>query len=141
MIPRVVAAMSDLAHFTVTTGNLVMSPRSEVGERTLDMLKPIARAGFGTVAGLSIVLEIHRVDSDTEAWVFTLGYGTDPAVRCWLSRTRNPDLWEFGIPEPPAPWLAVALLHEAANLTREQVFMLEDAERCVAWAFLEAGLA
>jgi hypothetical protein len=34
--------MSDLAHFTVTTGNLVMSPRSEVGERTLDMLKPIA---------------------------------------------------------------------------------------------------
>jgi hypothetical protein len=129
--------MSDVAHFTVTTDNLVMSPRSVVGERTLDMLKPIARAGFGTVAGLSILLETHRVDNDAEAWVFTLGYGTEPAVRCWLSRTRNPDLWQFGIPEPPAPWLAVAFLDEAATLTHEQVFILEEAERCVAWAFLE----
>lgn len=129
--------MSDLAHFTVTTGNLIMCPRSGVDERALDMLKPIARAGYGTVAGLSIVLEIHRVDNDAEDWVFTLGYGTQPAVRCWLSRTRNPDLWQFGIPEPPAPWLTVALLDEASKLTPDQVFMLGDAERCVAWAFLE----
>ena len=117
-----------------------MSPRGEVDERTLDMLKPIALAGFGTVAGLSIVLEIHRVDNDTEACIFTLGYGPQPAVRCWLSRTRNPDLWQFGLPEPPAPWLAVTLLDEAANLTPDQLFMLGDAERCVAWAFLEAAL-
>jgi hypothetical protein len=59
------------------------------------------------------------------------------AVRCWLSRDPNPDLWDFDIPEPSAPWLAVALLDEAANLTPDQVFMLGDAERCVAWARLE----
>ena len=131
--------MSDLAHFTVTNNNLLMSPRSEVDERTLEMLKPIARAGLGMVAGLSIVLETHHLGSDElETWVFTLGFKPDaPAVRCWLSRTRNPDFWQFGIPEPPAPWLAVARLEEAVNLTPDQVSMLGETERCVAWAFLE----
>jgi hypothetical protein len=102
------------------------------------MLKPVVRAGFGMVAGLSIMLETHRVDSDAEVWVFTLGYKPDvPAVRCWLSRTPNPDFWQFGMGEPPAPWLAVAFLDELANLTSEQVLALGDAERCVAWALLE----
>ena len=99
--------MSNLAHFTVTTGNLIMSPRSQVDERTLEMLTPVARAGFGIVGGLSIVLETHRRDADGETWVFTLGFKADtPAVRCWLSRGSSPDLWQFGVPEPPAPWLA-----------------------------------
>jgi hypothetical protein len=90
------------------------------------------------VAGLSIVLESHQLHNDAETWVFALGYNPDvPAVRCWLSRTANPDFWQFGVPEPPAPWLAVALLDEAANLTNEQVLALGDAERCVAWALLE----
>jgi hypothetical protein len=71
-------------------------------------------------------------------WVFTLGFKHDvPAVRCWLSRTPNADLWQFGVPEPPTPWLAVALLDEAANLTPEQVLTVGDAEQCVAWALLE----
>jgi hypothetical protein len=91
-----------------------MSPRSEVDERTLEMLKLIVRAGLGMVAGVQIALESHHVHNDTETWVFTLG-----------------------VPEPPAPWLAVALLDEAVNLTSEQVLALEDAERCVAWALLE----
>jgi hypothetical protein len=130
--------MSDLAHFTVTTQKLLMVPRSEVDERTMEMLKPIVRAGLGMVAGLQIVLESHQVHEGTESWVFTLGYKPDvPAVRCWLSRTPNADLWQFGVPEPPAPWLAVALLDEATNLTNEQVLALGDAERCVAWALLE----
>jgi len=131
--------MSDLAHFTVMNNNLLMSQRSEVDELTLEMLKPIARAGLGMVAGLSIVLETHHLGSDElETWVFTLGFKPDaPTVRCWLSRTRNSDFWQFGIPEPPAPWLAVARLEEAVNLTPDQVSMLGVTERCVAWAFLE----
>lgn len=116
-----------------------MSPRSEVDDRTLDMLKPIVRAGFGSVAGLFIVLETHHHDGEAETWIFTLGFKPyAPAVRCWLSRSRNADFWQFGIPEPPPPWLPVALLNEVANLTPDQVFMLGDTERCVAWAFLEA---
>jgi hypothetical protein len=132
---------SNLNHYTVDTGDLRISPRSEVDERTLEMLTPIARAGLGIIAGLSIVLETHRVDKDAEVWVFTLGFKPDaPAVRCWLSRTPNPDLWQFGMPEPPAPWLAVALLDEAATLTNEQVSALGDSERCVAWALLETAV-
>jgi hypothetical protein len=42
--------MTNLSHFTVTTGDLRMSPRSEVRERTLEMLKPVVRAGFSIVA-------------------------------------------------------------------------------------------
>ncbi|MBV8772749.1 MAG: hypothetical protein JO166_10555, partial [Deltaproteobacteria bacterium] len=107
-------------------------------ERTLEMLKPIVRAGFGMVAGLRIALESHHVHNNTEAWVFTLGYKADaPAVRCWLSRTPNPDLWQFGVAEPPAPWLAVALLDDASTLMSEQLSTLGDSERCVAWALLE----
>lgn len=133
--------MSDLAHFTVGRGDLWMCPRSGVDERTMEMLKPIVRAGFGTVAGLSIVLETHQLDAEAETWVFTLAFEPYvPAVRCWLSRTPNPELWHFGIPEPPAPWLAVALLDEAGNITPDQLLALRDAERCVAWALLEAAL-
>jgi hypothetical protein len=129
---------SNLSHYTVDTGDLRISPRNEVDERTLEMLTPIVRAGLGIIAGLSIVLETHRVDKDAEVWVFTLGFKPDaPAVRCWLSRTPNAEFWQFGVPEPPAPWLAVALLDEATNLTSEQVFTLGNVERCVAWACLE----
>src|SRR5262245_30763063 len=112
------ANAEQLSHFTVTTGDLRMSLRSEADERTLEMLLPIVRAGLGMVAGLSIFLESHIHHNDTETWVFTLGYKPEvPAVRCWLSRTPNPDLWQFGVPEPPAPWLAVASLDEIAQLT------------------------
>ncbi|HJU12286.1 MAG TPA: hypothetical protein VJ728_15490 [Candidatus Binataceae bacterium] len=76
-----------------------MSPRSEVDDSTIEMFKPIVRAGLGMVAGLAIFLESHQVHNDTEVWVFTVGYKHDvPAVRCWLSRTINPDLWQFGVP-------------------------------------------
>jgi hypothetical protein len=82
--------MSNLSHFTVTTGDLRTSPRSEIDDRTMEMLTPVVRAGFGIVGGLSIVLETHHVDNDAEAWVFTLGFKSDvPAVRCWLSRTSK----------------------------------------------------
>jgi hypothetical protein len=132
---------SNLSHYTVDTGDLRISPRNEVDERTLEMLTPIVRAGLGIIAGLSIVLETHRVDKDAEVWVFTLGFKPDaPAVRCWLSRTPNAEFWQFGVPEPLAPWLAVALLDEATNLTSEQVSALGDSERCVAWALLETAV-
>jgi hypothetical protein len=72
---------SSLNHYTVDTGDLRISPRNEVGERTLEMLTPIVRAGLGIVGGLSIVLETHRVDKDAEVWVFTLGFKPD-ASRC-----------------------------------------------------------
>jgi hypothetical protein len=129
---------NELSHYTVVTGDLRMSPHNEVDERTLEMLKPIVRAGLGMVAGLSILLEHHHVDKNAEVWVFTLGFKHDvPAVRCWLSRTPNANFWQFGVPEPPAPWLAVASLDEIAQLTHDQVVALEAAERCVAWALLE----
>ena len=127
-----------LSHFTVTTGDLRMSLRSEVDERTMEMLKPILWAGLGMIAGVSILLEQHHVDKHSEVWAFTLGFRHDVlAVRCWLSRTANAELWQFGVPEPPAPWLAVALLDDAADLTPEQLSALEGTERCVAWALLE----
>ena len=81
--------MSDLAHYTVLTGNLRMSPRTEVDEGILDILKPVVRVGVGlaSVRGLSIVIESHRFNSEfqsaiqrrdnwRECWVFTLGRNT-----------------------------------------------------------------
>jgi hypothetical protein len=57
---------NELSHYTVPTGDLRTSPRSEIDDLTMEMLTPVVRAGFGIVGGLSIVLETHHVDNDAE---------------------------------------------------------------------------
>jgi hypothetical protein len=52
--------MSDLSHHTVLTGDLRISPRSEVDERILEMLKPVVRAGFGIVPDCRPITLIAR---------------------------------------------------------------------------------
>lgn len=133
--------MSDLAHFTVTTGNLIMSPRTEVDERTMELLKPIVRAGFGIVAGLSIFLESHIRHNDSETWVFTLGYKPDvPAARCWLSRSPKRTCGNSGSPSRRRPGLQSHCWTRWRTSRASRSLALGDAERCVAWAFLEATL-
>jgi hypothetical protein len=125
--------MNVLIHITLNSGDERISPRSEVSDETIAILKPVVAAGGGEIAGLHILMEA--------ADVFTLGWQADtPAVRCYLAEEPNPTLWkqtEGEGSEPTGPWLAVRLLFGALQCTTEQVMTLGDAERCIAWAIME----
>ena len=125
--------MNVLIHITLNSGDERISPRSEVSDGTIAILKPVVAAGGGEIAGLHILMEAANV--------FTLGWQADtPAVRCYLAEEPNPTLWkqtEGEGSEPAGTWLAVRLLPGALQCTTEQVMTLSDAERCIAWAIME----
>jgi hypothetical protein len=125
--------MDALIHITLNSGDARISPRSEVSDDTIAILKPVVAAGGGEVAGLHITMEA----ADT----FTLGWQPDtPAVRCYLAKQPNPALWKQAGgqgSEPTGTWLAVRLLPGALQCTTDQVMMLGDAERHVAWSIIE----
>jgi hypothetical protein len=125
--------MDVLIHITLNSGDERISPRSEVDDDTIAILKPVVAAGGGEVAGLHILME--------GANVFILGWQADtPAVRCYLAKEPNPALWKQTDgqgSEPTGTWLAVRLLPGALECTTDQVMMLGNAERCIAWTILE----
>jgi hypothetical protein len=128
--------MDVLIHITLNSGDERISSRSEGRDDIIEMLKPVVAAGGGEVAGLYITME--------GANVFTLGWQADtPAVRCYVAKEPNPTLWKQAAgqgSEPTGIWLAVRLLPGALECTTDQVMMLGDAERCIAWAILETPL-
>ena len=126
-----------------------------MGADVLALLRPMVRAGGGVVRGLRVRL------SAPPPWLggvdYDLGWSTDPTapdVRCvlcwspgehaaWWEHARRFTAWlRVATPTEPAavPWLAVALQPSALSRPPDQLAMLGDAERCVAWACLtEAG--
>ena len=122
-----------LIHITLNSGDERISRRGEGHDDIIAMLKPLVAGGGGEIAGLHILMEAANV--------FTLGWHADTtAVRCYLAKEPNPMLskqTEGEGSEPTGPWLAVRLLPGALQCTTEQVMMLGDAERCIAWAIME----
>ena len=125
--------MDALIHITLSSGDARISSRSEVHDDIVEILKPIVDAGGGEISDLHVVFE--------SASVFNLGWHPDaPAVRCYLAKEPNPPLWKQAGgqgSEPTGLWLAVRLLPDALHCTTDQIMMLGDAERCVAWAIIE----
>lgn len=142
---------TSLLHLTLTSGHVRESPRREVGNDIVALLRPIVAAGRGVVHGLNITIERSRPGGAA----FNLGWSSDPTapdVRCllcwdprahaaWWDEARALTAWlRVALPAEPAgwPWLAVALQPTALSRTPIQLHMLGDAERCVAWALLDA---
>ncbi len=125
--------MDAVSHITLNSGDARISLRSEVPDNAIQMIKPVVAAGGGELAGLHITMEAANI--------FTLGWQAEiPAVRCYLANEPNPTLWkqaEGQGSEPTGIWLAVRLLPGALQCSTEQVMMLGDAERCIAWAIIE----
>ena len=125
--------MDALIHITLNSGDARISPRSEVPDNIVEILKPVVAAGDGKIAGMYVTME--AVDT------FTLGWHPDaPAVHCYLAKEPNAGRWKQAqgeSSEPTGPWLAVRLLLGALHCTTDQIMMLGDAERCVAWAIIE----
>lgn len=137
-----------LQHVTMTTGNVVQSPRSGVQQGTLELLRPLLAAGRGVAAG--IPFEVVRRQPGSAL----LTIGAPPAVLCGVcwDQERSADGWaamlaashEAGMRSLPAelpavPWLAVVILPSgAALMSLETIMMLGDMERCLAWTLIEA---
>ncbi len=146
--------MSTLAHLTLATGHLRMSPRAEVGPEALAILAPIVRAGAGLVPGMpgvqitirrpgsgQALIIIHAADGLTYI-VAGLAWSQDAADALWptlIEMVRDAGAAHSVLRRPDhLPWLAVALTPATVMLGREKIGMLGDLERCLAWAILEA---
>lgn len=148
--------MNTLAHLTLNTGHLRMSPRSEVSEEAIRALDPILAAGRGICPGLptlTIVVK-QRQPGRTIILIGDLRYGTalvavvaweeDAALHAWhslatLARSQSHAIGEsIGALEMPAtlPWLAVHLASASAFLAPDVMAAIGDLERCLAWAIL-----
>lgn len=123
-------------------------------------LAPLVRAARSAprnIGGGVILARLHGTlyDGRREAEVYELSMDTrHPAVHCTLCLTagahgaywrdaldhyaRNPvQTAAAGLVEPSVPWLAVEMLPGAIEYTPDELMMLADAERCVAWVIAE----
>lgn len=149
--------MNTLAHLTLNTGHLRMSPRSEVRDETIRVLDPAVRGGKHTVQGMQIEVNRHKNGAS-----FGIGIGGHTMILgavIWNEATAE-TTWESMVDayrvqhgeEPPAkmpadaPWLAVMLPCSNATMlsiaTTDQLLQLGDLERCIAWTILaQEGLS
>lgn len=151
-----------LSHYTLNTGDLRLSPRSEVDDDAIRALDPIILAGGGICPGLpDIRLVIKRRqpgraiillgDEKGTAIVAVLAWQQDAAEAVWpsffeLARSQSASL---ATALPPAlampaslPWLAVHITPVFAFLRPPVMVAIGDLERCLAWAILcQEGLA
>jgi len=146
----------DLWHLTLTTGHGRRSPRSEVEADTIDALRPIVALAGGVVHGLHIeIIRRTLLDGRTLGAAYTIGLdGRSPAVRCVLccDRSAHETSWRDALDhfaenpiqtasaaliEPSVPWLTVEMLPGAIGCQIDDIQLIADAERCVAWTMME----
>lgn len=125
-------------HVTIETGHARWSPRDEVAPEIIDMLAPKIAAGGGVDGGIPWTVN-GIADGAVEISIAD-------AVRMVVSRELNEALWRELYPQSPSPqagpWCAVEIDREAlASLPAEDVMILGDMERCLAWAWLDLSPA
>ena len=131
--------MADLCHYTINTGHVRQSPRSEV---TIDLalLAPLLRTGEHVMPHLADYGLRVTVDGDVLA--ATVHRGPAPLATVFVCSTQqglDAVLRLTGcIPSVPLT-LPAALVetHPTLTLDPDAVSWLGDFERCLAWAFLE----
>lgn len=151
-----------LQHMTLDTGDMRYSPRGEVDDDIVAVLRPIVAAALA-----GGIVELPRVgDADlrlqmaseggatmlAQIWAVTpdgedrsvVSFGVAMTARAgtphWrrLHATALTPLATDGLSPPAAPWLAARLEPGAASLSARDLMMLGDLERCLAWAWIES---
>lgn len=150
-------------HITLSTGHCRRSPRSEVSDATLDILRPwlldlVESAGKSPlpVAELShfsalaivevgLVVTIYgpsgpyisgRPNKTDGAPIVTIGVAqrTRQGSELWSKLSKH-FVTVAGLEPPSTPWCAVAL-HENIMAFPDAAEWLGDLERCIAWAWV-----
>ena len=159
--------MRALQHLTINAGHNRTSPRDEVADSVVELLRPIIIAGGGAIAGTDFSLKLTNGQHST---IFTINYNDVPIVTCGLASTREgiSEVWPAMVrlveslrdmivrktgwspnqvkrllplpsAEPQAPPLLAVLLFPHAGLMAgpSVLAMAADLERCVAWTILD----
>ncbi|AVQ00330.1 hypothetical protein C7S18_23825 (plasmid) [Ahniella affigens] len=152
--------LTRLNHITLTTGHARWSPRSEVSESFLRELVPMIREcekhGVVDLPTPSGLMQLSRLEGpgpadQTACWAIrppggpalvtiALAISRDAGVDMWamlhmIEEPGNPRSTRAGEPAE-APWLAV-IPHVALALYPDASAWLGDAERCIAWAWIQ----
>jgi hypothetical protein len=151
-----------LHHITLQSGHVRASPRSEVRESTIDALAPILRDATeghapalpwveprcwltGAAAGDCAIVTVWSEDEGEDVPIATIGIaaGRREAERLWamLHATYVGMGDELATPDdqaPPLPWCA-ARLEVGIALRPDALEWIADAERSIAWTWIERG--
>lgn len=134
-----------IEHITLTTGASRISERSEVRDDVVTAVRTAIADQGGKVRDWTIQI----IGSPAGGHMFDLLWQGRRVVRCWLCDDQRVSqaMWSgvsLAAPagtrlHPPStvPWLAAAIVPEAASVPPEALMMVGDMERCVAWAILE----
>jgi hypothetical protein len=145
------AAAATLEHISLTTGSARRSPRSEVSDQVVEMVrKALANSQGRLPGGWSI-----KIVPAPQGYVYDLLHDGRRVSACFLcpSPTESDAMWQDvsqipaldgAIRHRPAstPWLAVALVPDVAILANPLAFadvlqQASDLERVVAWTLME----
>lgn len=143
-----------MIHYTLSTGDSRISPRSEVADHVVDQLLPLIVPGFHRIPGpMPWRIKIDIADGAMVATVddgrmplVMFGVAADPASadRLWphleqaylkISDSRGFRSADFKAPHQPSetPWCSALPMF----VSPADAGILGDLERCYAWAFLE----
>lgn len=136
-----------LHHITTSTGHTRRSPRSEVSDDVVRMLREMLdRAIRGERVDLPIEGTCMSAAAEGDALLVTAWRGRAPLVTVGVARSDTDALRLWGLlrrdgdaaPDrpPPAPWCA-AVLEPGLLLHPGDAAWLGDYERCLAWAWVE----
>jgi hypothetical protein len=160
--------MKPLAHITLNTGHRRAATRQGVLDAVVDQLLPLVDAGGGPLWVPGWHLDIMTAHGDGPdgppvpgTAFFQIGpeaQSKTPYVMCmaawreevgaqaWRQAAELPALMTAALPagwsmpsrRPSVPWVAVLVMPYAGLLPPDQIEMLGDAERCIAWTLVEA---
>ena len=149
-------------HLTLTTGHCRRSPRSEVTDETLALMRPWLSAAIATTEPISLPVDelshfsavaIHEVGlvvtlygpigphipgkphKGDKAPIVTFGVAERSRESAVLFAKLEKHFGRCAVSRPEVPWCAVALHDNLAAFT-EALDWIGDFERCVAWAWI-----
>lgn len=144
-----------LAHVTLLTGDVRISPREEVSREAIEALRPLLGCGGGPVPALEGYAFAAIVRPDVLSFTVARDApdgSADVLVSCLACREEEASeaAWGVivdraaatlavapGLTLPPLPWLAVAIQPALVVDMTASLEGLGDFARCLAWAWLE----
>lgn len=130
-----------LDHYTIRTGHLRRSPRSEVGDEIITMLRPMLTPGSHVIPGFEAYECRTSVHGGTLTGTVAKGPAEIATIYVCTDAAGLADAIETTGAKPTKPLSAPACLvdlHPALALASDASSWLGDFERCLAWAWIEA---
>ncbi|WP_454917259.1 hypothetical protein [Xanthobacter sediminis] len=138
---------AEIEHVTVTTGGSRISPRSEVSNGVVALIRTSLADHEGQLADTG--WRIDLIPSPPGGHIYDLIYRGARIARCWLCIDAEAAdyIWLAATAGAPAgtrlhrpmtlPWLAAGLMDGAVTAGPDALMTAGDLERCVAWALIE----